>query len=101
MFKDKKVAVVMPAYNAEQALRITYEEVMEQGLVDVVIVVDDGSHDDTVRIARELPHRKRAYTRMSRTVVMALTKKHVISSRSRKERISWLWSILITSIRRS
>lgn len=58
MFKDKKVIVVMPAYNAELTLRQTYEEVMEQGIVDLVIVVDDASHDDTVAVARTLPNVK-------------------------------------------
>ena len=33
----------------------TYDEVMAQGIVDLVIVVDDASHDDTVAIARTLP----------------------------------------------
>ena len=56
MYKDKKVIVVMPAYNAAQTLVKTYESVMEQEVVDLVVVVDDASHDETVRIARELPH---------------------------------------------
>lgn len=56
MYKDKKVIVVMPAYNAEHTLRKTYDEVMEQGIVDEVIVVDDASHDDTAEVARQLPH---------------------------------------------
>jgi glycosyltransferase involved in cell wall biosynthesis len=55
MFKGQKVVVVMPAYNAARTLRKTYDEVMEQGIVDLVIVVDDASHDDTVAIARTLP----------------------------------------------
>ncbi len=55
MFNDKKVIVVMPAYNAAKTLRKTYDEVMEQGVVDLVIVVDDGSRDDTVTIAKTLP----------------------------------------------
>lgn len=54
MFKGQKVVVVMPAYNAARTLRKTYDEVMEQGIVDLVIVVDDASHDDTVAIARTL-----------------------------------------------
>ena len=45
----------MPAYNAAQTLRQTYDEVMAQGIVDLVILVDDASHDDTVGIARTLP----------------------------------------------
>jgi glycosyltransferase involved in cell wall biosynthesis len=54
MYKDKKVIVVMPAYNAEKTLRLTYNEVMAQGIVDLVILVDDGSRDETVSIAKEL-----------------------------------------------
>ena len=55
MFKAQKVIVVMPAYNAGKTLLQTHQEVMEQGIVDEVIVVDDGSHDDTVQIAHTLP----------------------------------------------
>ena len=46
----------MPAYNAEQTLRKTYDEVMAQGVVDLVIVVDDQSRDHTVDVARSLPN---------------------------------------------
>ncbi len=46
----------MPAYNAARTLRQTYDEVMAQGVVDEVIVVDDASSDETVRLARQLPH---------------------------------------------
>lgn len=48
MFKDNKVIVVMPAYNAEKTLLKTHYEVMEQEFVDLVIVVDDDSSDQTV-----------------------------------------------------
>ncbi len=48
MFKDKKVVVVMPAYNAAQTLQRTWDEVMAQGIVDLVVLVDDGSRDETV-----------------------------------------------------
>jgi glycosyltransferase involved in cell wall biosynthesis len=54
MYRDKKVVVVMPAYNAARTVRQTYAEVREQGLVDAVILVDDGSRDDTVAVARSL-----------------------------------------------
>jgi len=56
MFKDKKVIVIMPAYNAAQTLRQTYDEVMAQGVVDTVVVVDDASRDETTAIARTLPN---------------------------------------------
>jgi glycosyltransferase involved in cell wall biosynthesis len=55
MLKDKKIIVVMPAYNAAKTLQQTYEEVMSQGIVDLVILVDDASHDDTAVIAAGLP----------------------------------------------
>jgi glycosyltransferase involved in cell wall biosynthesis len=54
MFRDKKVVVVMPAYNAAKTLRQTYQEVRDQQIVDDVILVDDGSKDDTVSVARSL-----------------------------------------------
>jgi glycosyltransferase involved in cell wall biosynthesis len=56
MFRDKKVIVVMPAYNAAQTLKMTYDEVMAQGIVDLVILVDDASRDETSAIAKSLPH---------------------------------------------
>jgi glycosyltransferase involved in cell wall biosynthesis len=55
MFRDKKVVVVMPAYNAAKTLRQTHAEVLEQQIVDKIILVDDGSRDDTVAVARSLP----------------------------------------------
>ena len=55
MFQNKKVIVVMPAYNAAETLRETYEDVMAQDIVDEVIVVDDASVDETVAIAQSLP----------------------------------------------
>jgi glycosyltransferase involved in cell wall biosynthesis len=54
MLNGQKIVVVMPAYNAARTLQRTYDEVMAQGVVDLVIVVDDASRDDTVAIARTL-----------------------------------------------
>jgi glycosyltransferase involved in cell wall biosynthesis len=54
MYHGKKVIVVMPAYNAAQTLKQTYQEVRDQGMVDKIILVDDKSRDDTVAIARSL-----------------------------------------------
>src|SRR5438874_8177446 len=56
MFNGKKVIVVMPAYNAAKTLLQTHAEVMAQGVVDVVIVVDDASKDETTALARTLPN---------------------------------------------
>lgn len=49
-----KVVVVMPAYNAQHTLEKTWREVVGHDVVDLVIVVDDASQDDTVRLARGL-----------------------------------------------
>ncbi len=54
MLRGKKVVVVMPAYNAARTLRDTHREVMDQGIVDEVVLVDDGSSDGTVAIATSL-----------------------------------------------
>jgi glycosyltransferase involved in cell wall biosynthesis len=48
-----KVIVVMPAYNAARTLRMTYAE-LPHDVVDLVILVDDGSSDETIKIAKEL-----------------------------------------------
>jgi glycosyltransferase involved in cell wall biosynthesis len=55
MYKNQKVVVVMPAYNAAATLCQTHQEVMAQEVVDLVIVVDDASSDQTAAIARQLP----------------------------------------------
>jgi glycosyltransferase involved in cell wall biosynthesis len=55
MFAGKKVVVVMPAYNAAKTLQQTYDEVMAQGVVDLVVIVDDASRDHTAVVALELP----------------------------------------------
>jgi len=44
----------MPAYNAADTLRKTYDEVMAQAIVDLVIIVDDASSDSTSQITSEL-----------------------------------------------
>ncbi len=50
---NPKVVVVMPAFNAARTLRMTYAD-LPHDMVDLVILVDDGSSDETARIAREL-----------------------------------------------
>jgi glycosyltransferase involved in cell wall biosynthesis len=52
MINGKRIAVVMPAYNAAKTLEKTVHELPET--VDLKILVDDHSSDDTVRIAKEL-----------------------------------------------
>jgi glycosyltransferase involved in cell wall biosynthesis len=53
IINDKKIIVVMPAYNAEQTITRTYND-LPMDVVDDVVLVDDASHDSTVVIAEKL-----------------------------------------------
>lgn len=53
MLDGKRVAVVMPAYNAAKTLAKTVAEIPRE-IVDDIILTDDASHDDTVAIANSL-----------------------------------------------
>ena len=53
MTAKPKVVVVMPAYNAAKTLHMTYQDLPRE-LVDLVILVDDGSSDETAQIARDM-----------------------------------------------
>lgn len=53
MYKDKKVVVVLPAYNASRTLAKTYAEI-PRDIVDEVILCDDASRDNTVEEAHAL-----------------------------------------------
>lgn len=54
MYLGKKIVVVMPAYNAAKTVAQTVDEVAQQKIVDEIILVDDKSHDDTVKVASQL-----------------------------------------------
>jgi len=49
MYKDKNICVILPAYNEEAKIGDTIEAIPDY--VDHVIVVDDGSHDNTSNVA--------------------------------------------------
>ena len=53
MVNNKKVVAVLPAYNAELTLKQTYKEIPFD-LVDEVILTDDHSSDQTVKVAKEI-----------------------------------------------
>lgn len=53
MLNNKKICVVMPAYNAEKTLKKTYDAIPHD-IVDEVILTDDASQDDTAKLSREL-----------------------------------------------
>ena len=52
MINGKRIAVVMPAYNAEKTLEKTVRELSD--VVDIKILVDDSSNDQTAHLSREL-----------------------------------------------
>ena len=53
MINNKKIAVIMPAYNAEKTLEQTYNELYKD-IVDEIILVDDNSSDKTKEVAKKL-----------------------------------------------
>lgn len=53
MLNGKKIVVVMPAYNAEKTLEMTYNEIPFE-IVDEVVLVDDASRDRTAEVAQKL-----------------------------------------------
>ena len=53
MLNNKRICVVLPAFNAARTLRKTYAEIPHD-IVDDVILTDDASSDETVKIAKEL-----------------------------------------------
>ena len=53
MLNQKKIIVVLPAYNAAKTLQETYKEIPFD-MVDDVILVDDASKDDTVEVAKQI-----------------------------------------------
>ena len=61
MINGKRIAVVLPAYNAEKTLEATVRELPE--LVDIRILVDDHSSDRTVEIAQQLGLRSFVHNR--------------------------------------
>jgi glycosyltransferase involved in cell wall biosynthesis len=53
MLENRKITVVLPAYNAGQTLKRTFDEIPHE-IVDDVILIDDASNDDTVEMAQKL-----------------------------------------------
>lgn len=53
MINNDKIVIVLPAYNAEKTLAMTYAEIPFD-IVDEVVLVDDASHDETIKVGKEL-----------------------------------------------
>lgn len=62
MMSNPKVIIVMPAYNAAKTVKSTYAEIPQRFRKDIILV-DDGSTDNTIEIARKLGIRVFAHTR--------------------------------------
>jgi len=79
--KKLKTIVVLPAYNAEKTLKKTVREIPQE-VVEEIILVDDKSHDKTVKIAQKLNltvfrHRKnRGYGANQKTCYLLALKHH-------------------------
>ncbi len=52
MLKDKRIVVVLPAYNAGSTLVDTLKEIPKD-IVDDIVLVDDNSTDDTIEVAKK------------------------------------------------
>lgn len=53
MLHGKRIAVILPAYNASRTLEVTFNE-LPHDIVDEIILVDDASSDGTLEVARKL-----------------------------------------------
>ena len=53
MLLEKKIVVVLPTYNAEKTLKKTIDEI-DKTIVDDIILVDDFSDDQTVKLSEKL-----------------------------------------------
>jgi len=79
--KKLKTIVVLPAYNAEKTLEKTVREIPKE-VVEEIILVDDESHDQTVKIARKLNltvfrhHKNRGYGANQKTCYLLALKHH-------------------------
>ena len=94
MINGKRIAVVMPAYNAEKTLEKTVAELSD--VVDIKILVDDSSKDQTAILSQKLG--KHLYTMP--TTVTGATSKPATAKLWLRARTSWSWFIPIISTRR-
>ena len=84
MILDRKIAVVMPAYNAAKTLKKSWSGI-PHAIVDEIILIDDSSVDDTVGIAQKLgiQHVIRHETNLGYGGIRkVVTKKHCLSKQT-------------------
>jgi glycosyltransferase involved in cell wall biosynthesis len=95
MIEGNRVAVVMPAYNAEKTVEKTAREVPDS--VDIKILVDDHSSDDTVRVATQCGLKVFVHERIT---AMAEIRRLAIAKRWRVARTSSSWCTRTTNTNR-
>ena len=95
MINGKRIAVVMPAYNAEKTLENTVAELSD--VVDIKILVDDSSKTRPPLFPEISACRRLS---MMPITAMAATSRRVIARRLPRAPTSWSWSIPTTSTRR-
>ena len=92
MIDGKRIAVVMPAYNAEKTLEMTVRELSD--LVDIKILVDDSSKDQTAALSKNLASRLSSTTPTTATAAIS---RPATAKRLPQAQMSWSWSILTTN----
>ena len=96
MINGKRIAVVLPAYNAEKTLEATVRELPD--LVDIRILVDDHSSDRTVEVAA--PPRPTVFSCTIATTATAAISRPAIAKLWQPAPTSSSWSIPIINTRR-
>ena len=99
MINGQKIVVVMPAYDAERTIEKTCREAADQSVVDLIIIVDDGSE-----IGRSRSRANWSASSSKRTIgtaVMAARRRHATASPSSKGPMSSSWCTAITNTHRS
>jgi len=84
MINGKRIAVVMPAYNAERTLEQTVRGLPD--VVDIRILVDDSSNDRTAALSKSLSCARSSMTQITATAAIS---KPAIAKLSPRARTSW------------
>ena len=84
MIADKKICIVLPAYNAARTLEMTFYEISGHD-IDDVILVDDASTDETLQVAKKL-----GLLRLPTTTTR-------VTAATRRPATAWRWNAAPTS----
>ncbi|MBK8382692.1 MAG: glycosyltransferase family 2 protein [Ignavibacteria bacterium] len=62
------ISVIIPTYNRAQLLRLTIESILLQTAEEIeILIIDDGSTDDTEKVVKEFKHDNIKYFKLSNT----------------------------------